>query len=54
MIADLSSAGLETGKTVEVDLEKGTVKLPSGQEVSGVPFSEVQMEIYKKGGLLNK
>jgi 3-isopropylmalate/(R)-2-methylmalate dehydratase large subunit len=53
MIADLVSTGLENEQTVEVDLEKGTVKLPSGAVVNGMPFSDVQMGIYKKGGLLN-
>jgi 3-isopropylmalate/(R)-2-methylmalate dehydratase large subunit len=53
MIADLVSTDLESGQEIEVDLEKGTVTLPSGEKVAGVPFSDVQMNIYKKGGLLN-
>ncbi len=53
MIADLVSTNLESGQEIEVDLENGTVTLPSGEQVTGVPFSEVQMNIYKKGGLLN-
>jgi 3-isopropylmalate dehydratase small subunit len=53
MIADLVSTDLESEQTVEVDLEKGTVTLPSGTVVTGMPFSDVQMGIYKKGGLLS-
>jgi 3-isopropylmalate/(R)-2-methylmalate dehydratase large subunit len=51
--ADLISKGLESGQEVEVDLEKQTIVLPSGDEVKG-GFSEVQMNIYLKGGLLHK
>jgi len=53
MVADLLSTDLEDGQVVEVDLAKGLVTLPSGKNVAGVPFSDVQMNIYKKGGLLN-
>jgi 3-isopropylmalate dehydratase small subunit len=54
MVADLGSTDVADGQLIEVDLEKGVVKLPSGKEATGVPFSDVQMQIYKKGGLLNK
>jgi homoaconitate hydratase family protein/3-isopropylmalate dehydratase small subunit len=54
MIADLGSAGLKSGDLIEVDLEKGEITLASGQKVSGVPLSQVQLEIYKRGGLLKK
>ena len=50
--ADLVSTDLENGQKIEVDLSTGVIKFPSGKEVQGT-FSEVQMEIYKKGGLLN-
>jgi len=50
--ADLVSTDLESGQTLEVDLNTGNIKLPSGKTVQGI-FSDVQMEIYKKGGLLN-
>jgi hypothetical protein len=36
-----------------VDLVTGKIRLPSGDEVQGL-FSDVQMNIYRKGGLLNK
>jgi hypothetical protein len=44
---------LESGQEVEVDLELQTVKLPSGEVIAGL-FSKVQMEIYRRGGLLNR
>jgi len=49
--ADLISQGLQTGQEIEVDLRNQSVTLPSG-EVVKAGFSEVQMEIYKRGGLL--
>jgi 3-isopropylmalate dehydratase small subunit len=49
--ADLLSEDLETGEEIEVDLRSGAITLPSGKTVEGA-FSEVQMEIYKRGGLL--
>lgn len=49
--ADLVSRGLKTGQEIEVDLRNQVVRLPSGEEVDA-GFSEVQMEIYKRGGLL--
>jgi 3-isopropylmalate dehydratase small subunit len=53
MVADLVSTDLENGQVVEVDLETGSITTASGAEIKGVPFSDVQMDIYKKGGLLN-
>ncbi len=49
--ADLISRELNTGDEVEVDLRDGTITLPSGEKVPG-SFSDVQMAIYKRGGLL--
>ena len=54
MVADLTSTDLESGQEIEVDIEKGLVKMPSGKDVTGAPFSDVQMSIYRKGGLLGK
>jgi 3-isopropylmalate dehydratase small subunit len=54
MVANLISTNLTSGETIEVDLEKGVVILPSGNSVAGLPFADVQLEIYKKGGLLKK
>ncbi len=54
LAADLVSTVLETGDLIEVDLACVRVRLPSGREVRGTPFSDVQMRIYLQGGLLNK
>jgi 3-isopropylmalate dehydratase small subunit len=51
--ADLISEGLQTGEVIEVDLKSQSVVLPSGEVKSGY-FSGVQMDIYKRGGLLNR
>ena len=50
---DLISAGIKDGEEIEVDLETGNIKLQSGKVLDGV-FSDVQINIYKKGGLLAK
>ncbi len=51
--ANLSKEDLENEQTIEVNLERGLIKLPSGKEIKGM-FSDVQRKIYEKGGLLNK
>jgi 3-isopropylmalate/(R)-2-methylmalate dehydratase large subunit len=51
--ADLIPEGLVDGQEIEVDLKSQTITLPSGREVAGY-FSDVQMDIYKRGGLLNR
>ncbi|MBN2072300.1 MAG: 3-isopropylmalate dehydratase large subunit [Candidatus Krumholzibacteriota bacterium] len=50
--AALLSSGLKDGEEIEVNLEDESVTLPSGKKVKG-SFSEVQMNIYLKGGLLS-
>jgi len=53
MTADLSDAGLADGDEIEVDLESGRVTLVSiGKALEAKPFSDVQMQIYQRGGLL--
>ncbi len=53
MAADLSGAGLKDGDELEVDLASGEITHgPSGRVIEGRPFSDVQMEIYQRGGLL--
>jgi len=53
MVADLVGAGLESGDEIEVNLETGDIIVAkSGSKVQGQPFSDVQMEIYQRGGLL--
>ncbi len=51
--ADLAAAGLKNGDEIEVDLTSGEITLlSSGKVLKGSPFSQVQMEIYHRGGLL--
>jgi hypothetical protein len=35
-----------------VDLNTGRIGLPDGGELEAPPFSEVQWDIYQRGGLL--
>jgi 3-isopropylmalate dehydratase small subunit len=50
--ANLTAEDLADGQSIDVDLETGIITLPSGKEITG-DFSDVQMNIYNKGGLLN-
>jgi len=51
VVADLVHAGLKDGDEITIDLVSGAITWPNGQ-LEGTPFSQVQMEIYKRGGLL--
>ena len=51
VFADLTEAGLSDGEEISVDLETGRITWQGG-EVQGEPFSDVQMAIYQRGGLL--
>ncbi len=49
----ISELKLDDGDEVEINLKTGDVKnLNNGRTAAVNPFSDVQMEIYKKGGLL--
>jgi 3-isopropylmalate dehydratase small subunit len=53
MAADLSDEGLKSGDEIEVDLTTGTITVvTTGKVLEGRQFSDVQMEIYQRGGLL--
>ena len=52
LVADVVGSDAKDGDEVEVDLENGTVELADGTVVAGTPFSEVQLDIYRRGGLL--
>lgn len=52
MVADLSGAAIKDGDQITVDLTTGRTRLADGSEVAGRPFADVQLEIYKRGGLL--
>jgi len=52
---DLGALNLKGGDIISIDLMKGEVsKEGSDATVKVKPFSEVQLDIYKRGGLLNK
>ncbi len=51
LTADLGAAGLQDGDELTVDLATGTISWADGR-LQGEPFSEVQMAIYQRGGLL--
>jgi 3-isopropylmalate dehydratase small subunit len=51
VVADVVRAGLRSGAKIHVDLKSGLVSWDGGS-VQGEPFSQVQMEIYQRGGLL--
>ena len=51
IVADLIAAGLKSGDEITVDLESGEIAWDGGS-LQGQPFSQVQMSIYKRGGLL--
>ncbi|MBU0712851.1 3-isopropylmalate dehydratase large subunit [bacterium] len=51
----LEELELHNGDTVTVNLESGAIRNERNQKTGSVqPFSMVQMDIYKRGGLLNK
>jgi 3-isopropylmalate dehydratase small subunit len=54
LVGDLISPGLESGEEITINLATGEVKRHRTGEVLRVePFSETQMAIYRRGGLLN-
>jgi len=54
MTADLSASGLSTGDEIDVDLTTGKITAAAtGREYAGTAFSDVQMDIYQRGGLLH-
>jgi 3-isopropylmalate/(R)-2-methylmalate dehydratase large subunit len=54
MIANLVTTDLQSGQEIEVDLTTGHITLPAGKVFAGQPFAGVQLEIYKRGGLLQR
>jgi len=53
LVADLVATDLQDGKEIEVDLAGGEITMPSGEKTAGQAFSDVQMEIYRRAGLLS-
>lgn len=55
LIADLDGAELKDGDRIRVDFKTGKVVLLDKEKtIEGTPFSEIQMQIYQRGGLLVK
>jgi 3-isopropylmalate dehydratase small subunit len=55
MEGDLSGLDLKDGDIISVDFATGEVtKEGTDKKVAATPFSDVQIDIYKRGGLLNK
>lgn len=53
--APVIGAGLRNGDQVVLDLRQGTIeRLADGHVVKGTPFSDAQLKIYRRGGLLAK
>jgi len=53
MVADLLESGLKDGDHLRISLATGEIEiLETGVKVQGRPFPPVQLEIYRKGGLL--
>ncbi|MGZ5555346.1 MAG: LeuD/DmdB family oxidoreductase small subunit, partial [Candidatus Aminicenantales bacterium] len=53
LAGDLLSSGLRSGEEVTVDLARGDViRHATGELLRVAPFSETQMAIYRRGGLL--
>ena len=52
---DLAEKGLKNGDSIKVDLKTGRIENRRNKETFNAdPFSDVQLEVYKKGGLLGK
>ncbi|HDP99315.1 MAG TPA: 3-isopropylmalate dehydratase large subunit [bacterium] len=53
MRAELTKTDIKDGEEIKVDFETGEIhRIDKKQTVQGEPFSNVQLEIYQKGGLL--
>jgi len=52
MTSDLALGDIADGEAVEVDLATGKITRESGKTADGRAFSETQMDIYMRGGLL--
>jgi 3-isopropylmalate dehydratase small subunit len=53
LVAPVGSAPIQTGDTLVVDFVSGEVLAPErGVAIAGTPFSQAQLAIYERGGLL--
>ena len=52
VISDIIEKGINDGEVIEIDFLKGEIKRENGEVISAKEWSDVQKEIYLKGGLL--
>ena len=52
MYAPAIGSDVQNGEEVQVDFSTGVVRRANGDEIRGTAFSEAQMAIYQRGGLL--
>jgi 3-isopropylmalate dehydratase small subunit len=53
LVADLIGEGLKDGDRIRVNFGTGVIELlGKNKTVQGTPFSDIQMQIYRRGGLL--
>jgi 3-isopropylmalate dehydratase small subunit len=52
MISDLAPREIKDGDEIEVDIKSGKIRLPGGKEIAAEPFSDAQLSLFMKGGLL--
>jgi 3-isopropylmalate dehydratase small subunit len=52
LVAELAPTNIQDGEEIEVDFASGDIRRADGSMVKGKPFSDVQMQIYQRGGLL--
>jgi len=52
MCAPVTATDIKDGEEVEVDFTTGSLKRAGGEEIQGAAFSDTQLVIYRRGGLL--
>lgn len=52
VVSNLVESGLENGEEVSVDFTNGTITRADGRVIEAQPWPQVQIDIYKRGGLL--
>lgn len=52
VVSNLIDRGVTEGEIIEIDFESGEIKKENGETVKGEKWSDIQKEIYLRGGLL--
>ncbi len=52
MYGPVGGGGIQDGEEVEVDFATGVIRRTNGDAIAGTPFSDAQLTIYQRGGLL--